>query len=351
MSLRSLLPLALVLPLSGCLFGGHFDLDLGDFDFVADFYDPMAYPDDGAGRRSLGHAIPMGARLDAVLDDYDASWDGGLIAETADSDVITVEHDGGETISLRAVSEGEVEVRLAATDSDEVETKILRVEPIAHSEVLAFQQGLFGTEPVAPSQVEVQGLALMADATVTIGTVMEDAEGRSMSGWDFIEWSYDGSLLTERDQQDWVNTIALGGAGIEGVTEVGNDLGDTMELRTLDAGFEPELRLYEMVDSDINDIRELDRLEVEAGVIMLGLGDFDDGERWVIPPDGADLDIRIIEGPEDLVLSWDYEPLLRGFALGACVGEGIIAIDFAGGTLEVPVTFTSGSEGQAGCGS
>lgn len=345
MSPRSLLPLALCLTLAcGCKFDPDIDLS-GDWDWVSDFRDASAYPEGWGTNRSLDHALPVGARLDVKLTEHNTALDGGLVAHSSDSAILEVVELGGEVVSLRALREGSATVRFDTEVGGQEEVHTLRVEPVVHAEVFPFMMGFMGAMDVAPSQVESEGLALRPGAIVTFGLLMDDAEERSMSGHDFLTWSWDGGLFTEEPVYDWVNTIALRASGEEGITTIATDLGANLELRTISEDVVPELRLYDALE----DTLEIDAIEGDAATGIYGLGHFDEDDRWVVPGEDEVPRITVLEGPEDLVLSWTYEDSLYGFSMVTCPGEGLIEIAHAGATLEVPVNLGYGPETSSAC--
>ncbi len=345
MSPHSLLPLALCLALAG---GCSFDPDITwgeDWDLFSDYFDPSAYPETRLGERGLSHAIPVGARLDVALRDHNPALDGGLLAYSTDSSVIEVQEQGGSTLGLRAVGEGEVTLHFDTESGGQGEDRVLRVEPIDRSEIVGIQAGWLGVVPVAPGSVESEGLALRPGAIVTFGFAMFDAEADEMSGYDFVQWSWDGALFTEEPAYTWVNTIELRASGQDAITTIETDHGAALELRTLDEATTPELRLYDAMA----DVVEISALSGDAGPGVYGLGHFDQDERWVVPGADEQPGITVLEGPEELVLEWEYWPGEHGITMTTCPGEGLIEITHVGATLEVPVSLGRGPETPSAC--
>jgi hypothetical protein len=348
MSPRSLTILAIVISTAGC----HFDPDIdweGGFAYHGSWWDPHEYPvDNNLGARNLQHPVPVGARLDAVLDEHDLGADGVLIASSHDSDIVEVEEQGGEIIGLRALAEGEAEILLDSEYGDNAKLITLRVEAPTHRELVPVREYFLGPTAVLPTQVETTGLALRPGAAVSIGLGMWDAEGQELSGHDFLDWSWDATLLGETSGPDWVNTLHLRAQGPEGISAVtADDL--SYELRTLGRDDVPELRLYG-VDEGLNPTGTIDSIEGEAGWLTLGLGAFDEDERWVVAAEDELLEITVLEGPADLVRSWDHSLALHGFSLVGCPGEGLVEISYAGASRQMPITLIEGPSTPGSCG-
>jgi hypothetical protein len=345
MSPRSLFALALACSvIGGCKF--HPDIDWeGTFDFTYDFYDPTEYPESRMGDRNLNHSIPVGARLDVAMREHNTELDGGLIAHSGDTTIIVVEEEGDTIVGLRAVGEGEVTVRFDTESGGQAEERVLRVEPIDHGEVVGIQQGWLGTVGVIPDRVESAGLALRPGAIVTFGFAMFDDEDDEMSGYDFVEWSWDGALFTDEPAYDWVNSIELRASGTDALTTVETDHGAALELRTLDETTTPELRFYDANGS----LMQIDEITGDASPGVYGLGHFDEDDRWVVPSADEQPTITVLEGPEDLILEWEYWPGDYGITMTTCPGEGVIEIAHVGTTIEVPVNLGHGPDTWSAC--
>lgn len=349
MSPRQVLALTLALSSSACIWDPDFDIDWeGSWEISATWRDTATYPVDNVlGQRNLMHAIAPGALLQAAPDDHDPLHDGGLVAESSNPGVLMVEQEGDDVIGLRAVAEGEATVVLDAQNGGFERSYTFVVESPASSALVAVRDGWIGPVPTRPDEVHTAGLALRPGATTTLGLEMVDAEGEYLSGHDFLTWTWDDSLLSEESSGDWVNALTLRAAGEPGFATVSADVLD-YEIRTLGEDESPELRLYE-VDDGLEPVGTIESIEAEAGILLIGLGAFDEDERWVLAGTGEELDIEVLEGPEELVQAWDHDLSLHGFSLTACPGEGVIALSYAGATREIEVLFEDGAETPAAC--
>ncbi len=344
----SILPLAsLVLStlcLPACLGGG------GDWVYQAGsphrFYDGSKYPGDGWSNRDIDEfPIAAGSAMIVILADVESTSYDSFEVIVADESVLGVEVDGDERARLAALSEGITLATMDVAGSSEDPTFYMEVAEVAAVRWVLDDDLTSGTV-VAPQGITTESYAMRPGAVIQVGAQAQDADGRDLSGQGLYSWTWQEGMLQVEEDLETINSVQIEALGT-GTTLLSAGLGENLELALLAQDEATQLRLYE---PDPDNIQLLDAIEAEAGPALFGLAAFDQDDRLVLPAPDDGLDITVLEGPEDLVQSWEFEVEFNGFAVSLCPGEGEIELSYAGGSQVVPVTAEEGEDTPDSCG-
>ncbi len=308
------------------------------------FYDGSDYPGESGHRDIDERPIAAGSRMIVILADVDDTPYDSFTVQIADETVMSVEVDGSEMARLAATSDGITEVTMDVGGSTDDPSFELEVAEVASVRFL-LDEDLTHGDSVAPADVTTAGYAMRPGAVVQVGAVPVDESGRDLSGQGLFSWTWDEEMFLVTEDLQTINSMEIEAVGA-GTATLSAGLGEELELTLLAEDEATELRLYA---PDTSDIQELDAIEGEAGDLLFGLAAFDIDGRFVLPAPSDDLDIVVLEGPEDLVLGWDFMVEFNGFALEACPGEGEVELHYASGSLIVEVSLQDGEDTPEAC--
>ena len=330
--------------------GGDFEWDTAGEDPCESshrFYDGSDYPGDGAfsGHRDVGaYPLAVGSQLIVIQAYIDTDTD-GFDVQVDDESVLSVEVDGGPRARLAALAAGTTDVTYdvwGSSDDPRCPLEVREVHEVAY--LVAWDLG--EQTGIAPDEATVGGYALRPGAVVQVAADPRDEEGQRLSGQGLFTWSWDAEMLTVSQEQATVSTVEIEALGT-GIVELDPGLGTPMELHLLEEDQETELLLFEPNPSEL---QELNSIEGESDDMAFGLAAFDEEGRYVVPGPDEELLVSVAEGPESLLADYrDYLEDYNGIGLTLCPGEGELLIEYAGGSLLVPVSLEDGQETPQAC--
>ncbi len=330
-----------VLLSAGCTVGST-----GEESGAFSFYQPTDYPGDGLGDRDADDAVALGSRIDLAVLGWDEATDGPLTWSVDAGASLSLEGDGAVG-QFRAVAEGESQVRATAADGT-TDVITLVVAPLGAS-AIQVDNGLLWDGDVGPAEWVAAGRTLRPGAVITLGATLTDASGARMSGFDFLLWAADPSLLTLAPSAALVNSVTATAMGVAGDDTVTVDGGGAFALGLQGADAVNQIEAFSTEPAPDGTYPAIDVLTGEAGFLLVGLAGFDEAGRFVVPGPADAPAVTVSEGDPASLVAADWNPGLGGMALQLCAGEGTLSVSFLGGALLLPFVVAPSAAAPAGC--
>lgn len=290
----------------------------------------------GFGAAGLGWAVAVGAEIDVGVYGWTED-DGEIAAGLPSGTAFELVRDIGVSVRLRAVEAGESTLHVIADDGREDEVVVKAAALDAVELVRTGDADLLSL--ITPAELADVGEAFLPGARAGLAAELYGG-GERLTGEIVLDWP---EVLHPEPFRSIANGawLTLGAAGSYPV-DLG--FGPAWTFDVLPAEAPLTLTLYE---PSYDPLVELTSITGAPGLLLIGLGVFDDQGRLVRTADDQTMEVEVLDGPADLLSGATYAPGLLGFTVNACPGTGTARIHLGAATLDVPVEITG--EPVTGC--